>query len=71
MIGEECDLLGIASPYSYITKKKTLCFVAKCEDFFKVMLDLNPAGLQELKLAASNKLKALCELTKKKRNQDA
>ena len=45
MIGEECDLLGLASPYTYIATKKTLCYVAKVESFFKLMLDLNPSGL--------------------------
>lgn len=45
MIGEECDLLGVVSPYTYIATKKTLCFVAKVENFFKVMLELNPKGL--------------------------
>ena len=56
MIGEECDLLGIVSPYTYIVKKKTLCFVATVESFYKVMLDLNPLGLEDLKAAASAKL---------------
>ena len=62
MIGEECDLLGIASPYTYITKKKTLCFVAKADDFFKVMLEVNPRGLQKLKQASSMKLKEFCQI---------
>jgi len=57
MIGEECDLLGIASPYTYIIKEKTLCFCTKVEVFFKDMLNLNPMGLDELKVAASAKLK--------------
>lgn len=71
MIGEECDLLGIASPYSYIATKATLCFVAKVEDFFRIMLDLNPRGLQELKIAASAKLKEFGSTTRKKRGWDA
>ena len=53
MIGDECDLLGLVSPYSYIATKKTLCYVAKPESLFKLMLDLNPSGLEELKQAAS------------------
>lgn len=60
MIGEECDLLGIASPYTYIVKSKTLCYVAKVETFYKLMLDLNPIGLEELKAGASKKLKEFC-----------
>ena len=60
MIGEECDLLGIASPYTYITTKKTLCFVTKVDDFFELMLEVNPRGLQKLKQASSRKLQEYC-----------
>ena len=70
MIGEECDLLGIASPYTYITKSKTLCYTIKVEQFFKDMLSLNPLGLEELKLAASKKLKNFNHLAKEKKEQD-
>lgn len=70
MIGEECDLLGIASPYTYIVHKKTLCFVAQVDSFYKVMLDLNPLGLEDLKAAASCKLKEFCALTREKKEWD-
>ena len=42
MIGEECDLLGIASPYSYIVKSKTLAYQIKVDSFYKELLNLNP-----------------------------
>ena len=70
MIGEECDLLGIASPYTYICKKKTLCYTSKVETFYKLMLDLNPLGLEELKKAASQKLKEFCQMTRDKKDYD-
>ena len=49
MIGEECDLLGLLSPHTYITRTKTLAYCVKISDFFKEMLNLNPLGLKELK----------------------
>lgn len=45
MIGEECDLLGLASPYSYIVRSKTLAYTIKLETFYKELLQLNPLGL--------------------------
>lgn len=57
MIGEECDLLGICSPYTYIVKTTTLAYCIPVESFFKEMLNLNPMGLEELKQAASVKIK--------------
>ena len=35
MIGEECDLLGIASPYSYIVAEDTLVYTVPHQLFFK------------------------------------
>ena len=67
MIGDECDLLGIASPYTYIVKSKTLCYCIKFEQFYKDMLNLNPVGLDELKIAASKKLKNFNMLTREKK----
>ena len=49
MIGEECDLLGLVSPHTYIARTKTLAYCVKISDFFKEMLNLNPLGLKELK----------------------
>ena len=49
MIGEECDLLGIASPFTYICKKRTLAFCIKVETFFQELLNLNPIGLDQLR----------------------
>jgi len=45
MIGEECHLLGITSPYTYIAKTKTLAYSTKVSSFYKEMLALNPLGL--------------------------
>ena len=71
MVGEECDLLGIVSPYTYIVKQKTLCYVCPVESFYKVMLDLNPLGLEDLKAAAASKLKEYCTLTREKKEWDS
>jgi len=71
MIGEECDLLGIASPYTYIAKERTLCYATKVETFYKSMLDVNPVGLEEIKTAASQKLKEFCQITRDKKEWDA
>ena len=70
MIGEECDLLGIASPYSYIIKSKTLAYCIKVESFYKELLNLNPIGLEELKIAASNKLKEFNNIVREKKEWD-
>ena len=59
MIGEECDLLGMVSPYTYIVKAKTLAYTIKVETFYKELLHLTPLGLEELKAAAANKLKEI------------
>lgn len=56
MIGEECDMLGIASPFTYICKTKVLAYVARTEDFFQEMIYLNPAGLRQLKASALRKV---------------
>lgn len=57
MIGEECDLLGMASPYTYIVSHKTLCYVTSVDSFYNMMIDLNPLGLEDLKADASRKLR--------------
>ena len=46
MIGEECELLGISSPFTYVCKSKVLVYSCKIEDFFREMVSLNPAGLR-------------------------
>lgn len=56
MIGEECDLLGLVSPHTYVAHTKTLAYCVKVENFFKEMLNLNPLGLNELKELAKEKL---------------
>ena len=64
MIGEECDLLGISSPYTYIVKQKTLAYTIKVESFYKELLNFNPMGLEELKIAAGLKLKEFNNIAK-------
>lgn len=70
MIGEECDLLGMASPYTYIAKQRTLVFVTKVEKFYKEMLNLNPVGLEHIKQAAAQKLKELNSVARQKKDWD-
>ena len=70
MIGEECDLLGLASPYSYIVKSKTLAYTIKVETFYSQLLQLNPLGLEELKTAASKKLKEINHIARQKKDWD-
>ena len=70
MIGEECDLLGLVSPHTYIVRKKTLAYCIKISDFFKEMLNLNPLGLKELKDLASQKLHQFTQLCRDKREWD-
>jgi len=71
MIGEECDLLGIASPFTYIVKSKTLAYSTKIDKFYKEMLNLNPLGLQEIKLAAAEKLKEFNSIARDKKLWDS
>ena len=70
MIGEECDLLGIVSPYTYIATKRTLVFATKVEKFYKEMLNLNPLGLQVIKKAAAMKLKEFNNIARLKKEWD-
>ena len=70
MIGEECDLLGIVSPYSYIVKSKTLAYTIKVETFYNKLLMLNPLGLEELKDQASKKLKEINQISRQKKEWD-
>ena len=70
MIGEECDLLGLVSPHTYITRTKTLAYCVKVEDFFKEMLNLNPQGLKVLKDLAAEKLHQFTGLAREKREWD-
>lgn len=70
MIGEECDLLGIVSPYSYIVKSKTLAYTIKVETFYNKLLMLNPLGLEELKEQASKKLKEINQISRQKKEWD-
>lgn len=71
MIGEECDLLGIASPYTYIVNQRTLVFVTKVDKFYKEMLNLNPLGLEEIKTAAALKLKEMNSMAREKKQWDS
>ena len=70
IIGEECDLLGIASPYSYICKKRTLVYAIKVETFFKELLNLNPLGLEQLKQVAALKIREFNKIAKDKKVWD-
>ena len=70
MIGEECDLLSIASPFTYIARQKTLCYCTKVEVFFKEMLALNPLGLDDLRMQASFKLKEFNQIAREKKLWD-
>ena len=71
MIGEECELLGISSPFSYVCKSKVLVYSCKIEDFYREMVSLNPAGLRSLKLASSKKIKEFTKLIRYKKEWDS
>ena len=66
MIGEECDLLGIASPYSYIVTEETMVYACPHQLFFKGLQQLNPDGLVQLMRLASQKIKRYGQLAKQK-----
>ena len=70
MIGEECDLLGIASPYSYIATENTLVYQCPYKYFFKGLQQQNPDGLVQLMNLASEKIKRYDSLTKLKKRCD-
>ena len=38
MLGIECDLNGIASPYTYIAKERTLAFCSGAINLYRDML---------------------------------
>ena len=57
MIGEECDMLGIASPYSYIAVEETLVYICPHRSFFRGLQQQNPDGLVQLMERASEKIK--------------
>ena len=70
MIGEECDLLGMASPYSFIATEDTLMYACPHKSFFRGLQLQNPDGLLELRDMASEKLKRYDHLTRVKKRSD-
>ena len=70
MIGEECDLLGMVSPYTYIVKAPTLVYTIKVEHFYKELLNVNPIGLEQIKRAAAQKLKEFNQIAREKKEWD-
>ena len=70
MIGEECDMIGMKSSFTYICKTKVLVYACKTQDFFQELICLNPVGLRELKAASIEKIKEFFKLIQNKRACD-
>lgn len=67
LIGDECDLLGIVSPYTYIAKERTLIYTCPVEQFYRNLLAQNPDGVRNMKEDASDKLKRYALLVRKRK----
>ena len=70
MIGEECDMLGIRSQFSYICKTKVLVYACPIKHFYQELICLNPVGLRELKSASVEKIKHFYKLLNDKKKCD-
>ena len=66
IIGDECDLLGLASPYTYIAKETTLVYAVPVEPFYRGLLAQNPDGVASMKQNASAKIKRFALLARRK-----
>ena len=69
-IGEECDLLGITSPYTYIATEPTLVYAVPVEAFYRSLLAQNPDGVASMKQNASDKIKRFALLARQKAHCD-
>jgi len=70
IIGDECDLLGLASPYTYIAKEPTLVYAVPVEPFYRGLLAQNPEGVANMKQNASAKIKRFALLARRKLHCD-
>ena len=62
-IGEECDLLGIHSPFTYVAESTIIAYSLPLAHLFKLMIPYNPKGLVQLREKAAHKMNhysALC-----------
>ena len=49
MLGLECDLNRLVSPYTYVTKERTIVFEAGAVNLYRDILRLNPEQMLELR----------------------
>ena len=49
LIGDECDALGLASPYTYIARSDVTCLAMKAEIFHREILTNNLDDYASLK----------------------
>ena len=57
-IGFDCDLIRIASPYTYIAMSEVICVAINMEDFLETTSRMHPKVLVDLKGQAIDNLKA-------------
>ena len=65
-IGDECFFLGLASPYSYVTKKTTYVYSVTSDNILRDILQFNTGGIVALKEQASQKMKRMTQLARDK-----
>ena len=56
ILGDECDLNMVASPYTYIAKDRVVAFVTGAVSLYRDILRANPERLLELRTVAREKL---------------
>ena len=59
MLGSECDLNGIASPYTYVAKEQTYAFCSPAVNLYKDILRQNPEMMLEIREEAKATLQTL------------
>ena len=59
MLGAECDLNGIASPYTYVAKDQTYAFCSPAVNLYKDILRQNPEMMLEMRDEAKTTLQTI------------
>ena len=59
MLGAECDLNGIASPYTYVAKEQTYAFCSPAVSLYKDILRQNPEQMLQIREEAQTTLQTL------------
>lgn len=68
LLGIECDLNGIASPYTYIARERTLAFCSGAVALYRDIMRQNPEQILDLRTVARQKLQQIQNLSSTKKD---